>query len=77
MIRITIDEATSPGMLVNVDLEWASTSTDQTGPTDAELVALAEAILASDAVQNRGQWNGTPSLTSVAKDEQRGLYPAP
>jgi hypothetical protein len=72
MIHILIDEETSIGLVVNIDMQLSAPH-----PSDADLISLGEAILASDAVQNSPQWNGTPSLTSVSIDENRGVYPTP
>lgn len=72
MIHIVIDDdAQSVGMVIELNWTWGTT------PGDADIMSLASAILASDAVQNSPQWAGTPSLTSVSVDTQRSLYPTP
>lgn len=71
MIHIIFDETNSPGMVVTVSLEPLGGAP----ASDADILSLAQAILASDAVQNNPQWNAPPSLTSVGIDTSRSLYP--
>lgn len=70
MIRIGIDAPNSVGMNVNIDGPYSGGT-----PTDADILSLAETVLASDYVQHSPQWNGTPALTSVGVDGVRGIYP--
>lgn len=55
---------------LNIHITW-----DGPHPvSDADMVELAQTILASNAVQN-GNWTNPPSITSIYADSSRTLYP--
>ena len=70
-IEMNFDEATSAGVTIRV--EGVGTGPNDVSTVDA--VSLAQAILASDAIQNMPGWNGPPTLTNVSVERLEVTFP--
>lgn len=68
-MRIDIEDGLSVGLGITVNVDIAPSQ-----PSDADLLDLANVILASDLVQNMS-WTGTPALDSVTVPDVRILFP--
>lgn len=71
MLHIGIDDTAGqlPGSTITVDLQLIGNP-----PTDAQLIALAHAILNTDVIQNLG-WVGSAYISGLSRDSTVYLTP--